>query len=133
MIETIIENEFITLSYYHEKKIVAHKLRQFATGKRYRDAMNTGTELLIAHGAQKWLSDDREFSVLHPSDRKWGITDWTPRTIEAGWKYWAIIMPESIIGQASNKRMIESLAGLGVEVQIFSTTEEAFTWLDSKE
>ena len=132
MPETIIDTEFATLWYYPDKKIVAHKLHKFFTGQSFKDFFNKGTDVLQQNGAYKWLSDDRGFSALHPNDREWAFADWSPRTVKAGWKYWAIIMPESILGQLSTRRLIEAYAAAGVEVQVFATMDEAIAWLDSK-
>jgi hypothetical protein len=75
MYETIIDNEFVTLRYYPETKIVYHKSHKFFSGKDLRDALNKGTSLLKQHGACKWLSDDRDFSALDPDAREWGDRD----------------------------------------------------------
>lgn len=132
MPETIIDNEFATLLYYPDKKIVHHKFHKFFTGQPLRDVLNRGTELLREHGAHKWLSDDRDFAALHPDDREWGMVDWNPRTVEAGWRYWAVVMPAAAVGQMSTKRLIETFSELGVEVQAFSDLDEALKWLESK-
>jgi hypothetical protein len=130
--EIIIDNEYATLLYYPDTKIVAHKFHKFFTGRQLRDVLNKGTELLETHGAQKWLSDDRDFKALHPDDRVWGHTDWNPRTIKAGWKYWAVVVPHDAIGQMSTQRLVETFSKLGVEARTFTDPDEAMRWLESK-
>jgi hypothetical protein len=130
--ETIIDNEYATLLYYPDTKIVAHKFHKFFTGRQLRDVLNKGTELLATHGAQKWLSDDRDFTALHPDDREWGHADWNPRTIKAGWKYWAVVVPHDVVGQMSTQRLVETFSELGVEARAFTDPDEAMRWLESK-
>jgi hypothetical protein len=82
--------------------------------------------------AQKWLSDDRKNSVITEEDKKWTATEWRPKVIQAGWKYWAIVLPEKIVGQMSMKRIIEEYAKTGVTVSIFDDPEKALLWLESQ-
>ena len=76
--------------------------------------------------------DDRDFNALSPKDREWGMTDWNPRTVKAGWKYWAVVMPKTIVGEMSTRLLIETFSELGVEVQAFADTDEAMRWLENR-
>jgi hypothetical protein len=129
---TIIDNEFVTLWYYPEKKIVHHQFHKFLYGQAFRDALNAGVELLQKYGAQKWLSDDRKNSALPKEDVEWAETDWFPRTKKAGWKYWALVLPEQVIGQMNMKRFVRDYSEQGVTVQVFSDPAEAMIWLEKQ-
>jgi hypothetical protein len=128
----IIDNEFVTLWYYPEKKIVHHQFHKFLYGQAFRDDLNAGTELLQKYGAQKWLSDDRKNSALPKEDVEWAETDWFPRTKKAGWKYWALVLPEQVIGQMNMKRFIRDYSAQGLTVQVFSDPEAAMSWLEKQ-
>ena len=128
----VVENEHFTLWYYPDSKIVHHAFHQFTFGREFRECLNAGIDVLGEHGAQKWLSDDRNNSALPAEDAKWGQQDWTPRMLEAGWKYWAIVLPEKVIGQMNMKRFIEENAGLGLTMQAFTDPDEALKWLESQ-
>ena len=54
---------------------------------------------------------------------------WSKRAIAAGWKYWAIVMPDAALGKANMRRFIREYADQGVTVQIFGSPEEALEWL----
>jgi hypothetical protein len=129
---TIIDNEYVTLCYYPDKKIVHHKFHKFIHGPAFRDVLNTGVGILKKHGARKWLSDDRNNSALPQEDLKWARTEWFPRTVKAGWKYWALVQPEKIVGQMNMKRVVKDYSEKGVIVQVFLDPEEAMTWLEAQ-
>jgi len=130
--ELILDNEYITLWYYPQKKIVHHEFHKFAYGKTFQDALSAGAAILEKKGAQKWLSDDRKNTVLGKDDMNWTATVWRPRVIKAGWKYWAIVLPEKILGQMAMKRIIEEYANTGVTVKMFSDPDEAMRWLETQ-
>ena len=132
MYETIIDNEFAILRYYPNEKVVYHKFKKFFYGEDLHQVLDKGTEILKEKGAQKWLSDDRDFGALHPDDRAWGEREWNPRTIAAGWRFWAVVVPRSAVGQLSTKALVKMFSELGVEVQAFSDPDEAMEWLRSK-
>jgi len=130
---TIIDNEYATLLYHPEAKIVHHQFHQPLSGQPFRDVLIKGVETFKEHDAKKWLSDDRGNSALTPEDGDWGTNTWTPQVIEAGWKYWAVVMPKKIIGQMNMQRWIKMYEEMGVTVQVFSDPDEAMSWLESQE
>lgn len=126
---TIIDNEYATLWYHPEHKIVHHKFHKFIHGQAFRDILDTGYQTMKQYGANKWLSDDRNNSALPPADGQWAIEDWQPRVIAVGWKFWAIVMPEKVVGQMNMRQFIKQNADAGVAVQVFTDADEAMTWL----
>ena len=126
---TVLDTDYATLWYYPEQKIVHHVFRKFIYGQEFRQVLEKGLEIFKQHGAQKWLSDDRNNSALPKEDGEWGVNDWSPRVVAAGWKYWAIVMPDKIAGQMNMQRFIDTYAKLGVTIQIFDDPDEALDWL----
>ena len=129
---TVIDNDFATLWYYPEDKIVHHQFHRFMYGQAFRDVIMKGADLFEQHGCNKWLSDDRGNPVLNPADKTWGDQHWQPRVLAAGWKYWGLVLPEKVLGQLSMERLAGEYRKLGVEVQTFSDPDEALKWLRSK-
>ncbi|MGH7434497.1 MAG: hypothetical protein ACRENE_02400 [Polyangiaceae bacterium] len=125
----IIVNEAATLVYHVQHKIVHHTLHKPVWGESFRDILTRGAELLERRHATKWLSDDRANAALRPEDGKWAMEVWSKRAIAAGWKYWAIVMPDAALGKANMRRFIREYADQGVTVQIFGSAEEALAWL----
>ncbi len=126
---TILENEYATLVYHLQDKIVHHTFHKPLAGAPFREVLTRGVELFERNGANKWLSDDRGNGALHPDDGKWAMEVWSNRTVAAGWKYWAIVMPDAALGRANMRRFIREYADRGVDVKIFETSQEALEWL----
>ena len=125
------DNDFATLWYYPDKKIVHHRLKKFLHGEVLRDFILLGTAAMKENGACKWLSDDRLNPVLRQDDIEWGDTNWLPQTIVAGWKYWAIVQPKSMIATLNMKNLAKKYEEVGLITKFFATTEEAMEWLES--
>lgn len=133
MSSIIVDNEYITVEYVPEKKMVHHIIHQPVGGQIFRDALNAGTETLRQNGACKWLSDDRKNGPLSPEDVEWGFNDWNRRTIEAGWKYWALVVPPEVAAAGSLIPTMEALFELGLRMMVFTDVEAAQEWLDGFE
>jgi hypothetical protein len=129
---TLLDTEYVTLWYHPETKIVHHQFHRYIYGQKFRDVLETGLEFFKEKGATKWLSDDRENSALPAEDGEWGMTDWNPRMVAAGWKHWAIVLPKKNIGQMNMQQFIDELAPLGLTAQVFSDPDEALKWLESQ-
>jgi len=127
---TVMEDANISIWYHPESKILHHKTHQFFCGEPFRDALNKGVETFERYGARKWLSDDRETPALAKEDLEWGDRDWFPRVARLGWKYWAIVMPENVVGHRILKQLSEAYAARGLITRFFSSAEEAKEWLE---
>ncbi|WP_005036279.1 hypothetical protein [Holophaga foetida] len=126
---TALENANISLWYYPDTKVVHHQIHKYTSGAPLREANEKGIELLQKHGACKWLSDDRNNGPLPPEDLAWAHDSWTPRAIKAGWKFWALVVPEKAVAQMNMKRFQAEFAQAGVTVQAFTDPEAAMAWL----
>jgi len=130
---TIVDNEYITVEYVPEKKMIHHTIHKPVGGQLFRDALNAGTEALRKHGACKWLSDDRKNGPLSREDAEWGFNDWNLRTIQAGWKYWALVVPPEVAAAGSLVPTMGDLFKLGLRMMVFTDLEAASEWLDGLE
>jgi hypothetical protein len=128
----LIDNEFVSLRFHAESRIVHHQLKKFIPGSDFRELLSTGLELMIKHGAKKWLSDDRGYTVLKKEDSEWAIQVWSPRMVAAGWRYWAIVIPNDPIGQLSLRRFLRTYQERNVTGEIFTEPDAALTWLEAQ-
>src|SRR5450432_2841083 len=128
---TILDTDYATLWYYPETKIVHHILHKFTYGAEFRNYLERGLEVIQKYGAQKWLSDDRHHSALPTEDLEWSMNDWFFRAFNSGWKYWAMIMPDKVVGQMNMNRIMERNINLGMNIRVFESPEEALQWLES--
>jgi hypothetical protein len=127
---TLIDNASVTLRFHVRTKIVHHEFRAFVHGAQFRDVLEAGLDAFKQHHATKWLSDDRGNGALKKEDAEWALTSWAPRVIAAGWKYWAVVMPEKVIGQMNMRRWLATYAEKGVTAEPFSDPVEAMRWLE---
>jgi hypothetical protein len=129
-VQTILDDESVALHYHVRHRIVHHELRKFVHGPQFRNVLEKGLELFIKHGANRWLSDDRGNGPLKPADADWALNDWAHRVMAAGWRYWAVVMPEKVLGQMNMKRWIATYAAQGVIVRPFTNPDDALAWLE---
>lgn len=130
---TVLNNEFATVWYHADAKIVHHQFHKFIYGQAFRDVLTRGADIFEQYGANKWLSDDRNNSALPADDSAWAIETWNPRVLNCGWTHWAVVMPEKVIGQMNMQRFIQMYSELGVTVKAFTDPDEALAWLKSEE
>jgi hypothetical protein len=98
-------------------------------GQALRMALYAGTAGMRAHGATGWLSDDRANGPLAPDEETWAANEWFPETKQAGWLTWALVKPESAIGQLSVNRFVKLYESLGISAQFFTDPAAALGWL----
>lgn len=127
--EIIIDNEFVSLWYHQEAKIIHHEIKKYVFGTELQKMFLKGSDVMKEKGAKKWLSDDRKNNALTQKDTEWVTTVWFPKTVENGWKYWAIVQPEKLIGQMNVQKFAETYAAKGIVAKIFSDPDEAMKWL----
>ncbi|CAG0944596.1 hypothetical protein ANRL1_01827 [Anaerolineae bacterium] len=129
--ETVIDSEFVTMWYYPADKIVHHKFHKFIFGEAFRETLSTGAVIFEKRGATKWLSDDRNNGAIPQEDTDWSNQNWLPRVMKAGWKYWALILPEKAVGQMNMQRFVKQFSEMGLTVQVFDDPDKALKWLKS--
>jgi len=129
--QILMENEYMTLAYLDDKRIIHHTIHKPVGGQPLRDVLNMGTATLAEKKACKWLSDDRKNGPLSEEDREWGFNDWNRRTIDAGWKYWALGVPQAVVDAGTMIPTMEALFKMGLRMMVFADLDEAFEWLDS--
>lgn len=130
--QLIHQNERITLWYYPELKIVHHQMLAPPTSDEFRELLIKGTETLERYHAIKWLSDDRGNTLLRPQDEEWAQAVWLPRVLQAGFKHWAIVLPEAAIGKLNMTRLATLHARFGINSRVEATPQPAFDWLKAQ-
>lgn len=131
----IYDSEYITIEYWPEKKFIFHTIHQPMSAhlETFKAALNAGTEALERYKVSKWLSDDRKNDALTEEGGRWSFTDWQPRTMQAGWKYWASVVPEDLVAAGTLIPVIDQLFERGLRMRVFTNVEEAIKWLDTME
>ena len=127
----LYQDEFITVRYDPQHKFIYHTIHKPVEGWPLRNALLAGTEALKKYKVTKWLSDDRLNAGLSDEDRDWGMENWNVQTIEAGWKYWAMVVPTEVVAAGSMIPTMNAWYELGLRMMVFATLDEAIKWLDS--
>ena len=104
---TIIDNKYATLIYHPDSQIVHHHFTELLDSAHTRLILDSGIDLLKQHKATKWLSDNRDLKPHSEEDGKWVNEDWLPRAIAAGWKYWALVVPETTIARLNMVEFVQ--------------------------
>lgn len=126
---------YITVEYHEDAGLIHHTVHQPIADHFdiLKEALLIGTDVLEKNGLTKWLSDDRNNGPLPPQAAQWGVDVWNKKTIDAGWKYWANVVPREIAAANSLTPLIENLYEFGLHMRVFTTVEEALEWLNSVE
>lgn len=131
--DPVLENEHITMFYYPDTKIVHHIYQPTIGGDALKEGLNFGVDLLKQHNAEKWLSDNRKSDAHTDEETEWINTVWLPNAIKAGWKYWALVVPDSFLARVNQIEFVEAFFEMGVWVQVFVDPDEAMEWLTTAE
>jgi hypothetical protein len=129
---TLVSNDYITVRCLPEEGIIHHTIHQPFTLENvqlFMDALEAGTAALQKYRLTKWLSDDRNNGPLPQETMDWSFQNWSPRTIAAGWKYWANVVPMEHHAAGTYVPVINHLYTLGLRMQVFTSVEDAFEWL----
>lgn len=127
---TIVDTEYMTLKYLKDKRIVCHTVHKPVNGQALCEVLHAGTETLIKYNACKWLSDDRRNGALSMIDSD--FCEWSRRTIDRGWKFWALVVPQVMSDASSMLPIVNELSLLGLRIMVFTTPEAAMTWLEHR-
>ncbi|MES9992456.1 MAG: hypothetical protein ABW098_10915 [Candidatus Thiodiazotropha sp.] len=131
---TLIDNDYATLWFYPDDLIIHHEFHRPIADEAFRSVLMTGLGLMQDRGALKWLSDDRNNSILSAEDSAWSQDYWLPRALQAGWKLWAVLPPLKARGRINMERLMEFVGNTSaMEIQIFSDPEKALQWLKNSE
>lgn len=129
---TLYHSEYITVEYWPDNNLIYHVVHQPMSGQlpMFKEALNAGTAALQQYHVHKWLSDDRQNDALTPEGNAWSFSDWQPRTLQAGWKYWALVVPQTLAAAGTLTPVVEQLFELGLRMMVFTNVEEAVVWLN---
>jgi len=132
---TVYDSPYITVEYWPKKGIIYHTIHQPMSSQLaiFKAALNAGTDALQKYKVHKWLSDDRKNDTLTQEGNEWSFNEWQPRTVQAGWKYWAMVVPEDLAAAGTLMPVIDILFERGLRMNVFTTLELATAWLDKFE
>ncbi|OJJ20021.1 hypothetical protein BKI52_16230 [marine bacterium AO1-C] len=132
--KTYLRNEFITIQYTTEQKIIQLTWTGFVDSDLLRNGLDKAIELARRYQLQFWVMDQRLRRVLRPSDAEWIITDWFPRFQEIDPKSKvAILLPEDTFGEYNTRKNLQEIEKRYAKVmpyQYFHTLKQAQYWFE---
>ncbi len=126
----LLDNDVVTLVYYPEYGIVHHTFHRSISGEALHEVLQLGLKTFLENGCHKWLSDDRgNAGGLSAEDFQWGEINWMQPMISAGWKYWALVVPNEVSAREDMIPIIELFYERGVRIMVFTDVQRALDWL----
>ncbi|MFN8530258.1 MAG: hypothetical protein U0670_16785 [Anaerolineae bacterium] len=125
-----LETEYVTLQYLPDKQCLYHVAQTYPNDQQFKNALNAGAAALEKYKINKWVSDDRKLGPMSPDLLQWGATEFNPRAIAAGWRFWANVVPEQVATATDTFAIMETLFEFGLRMMVFTNTQEAFEWID---
>ena len=129
--ELISVTDHYEIWFYPDLKIVHSRFLKFTRGLEFREALSKGIEVFTKNNCLKWLSDDRNIGLVSQEDAAWSREVWYGNLAKAGWKYWALVKPETKIGTITFKNSTKKINDPNMAMKIFSNPEDALNWLKS--
>lgn len=126
---SVIDNEYASLSFDTDMKFVYHCFHSQLDSTNLRAVLNGGIDLLKKYNATKWLSDNREIGPHSEEDTLWINDHWLPAAVAAGWKYWALVVPNSFVARVNMSEFVDSFYAKGIRIMVFTNYDEAWNWL----
>jgi hypothetical protein len=130
-IVVVYESSNAILWYHPESNIVHHKIYNFSLNEEFISFINLASRTLAEKKSAKWLSEDQSLFLMEKGSSDFRGVSWPKKTIEAGWKYWAIVQPKNIITQINMEKIVKHFKTLGVTARFYSEVDEAMQWLES--
>lgn len=129
MKELILKNEIGQLEWDSVARTVIKTFAGMPKGKPMEDIFNGGVRLLLQHRGSRWVSDNSLLKPYPPESIDWINNNWFPRVKAAGWKYWAIVEPVSVVGAMSMRNFKDHYAQQGIELHVVRSVEEGLDWI----
>lgn len=130
----ILSNDYFDLLFHETEKVVHHIYKPPMDDNHLKELLTRGTSLMRESGAKKWISDNRRLvNTFSPEYADWTMNVWLPDTIDAGWKYWALVVPEEVAASADHIKFVESFYNSGVWVTVWVNVEDAYKWITASD
>jgi hypothetical protein len=103
----------------------------YMSGADYRAVLLRLLEVLERKRACRMLFDMRNMPVMSPDDQAWVQAEWMPKSLKAGLKYSAVVIPERALSRLTLRHIAKDASNIERERAYFETLDEASAWLKS--
>lgn len=123
------ESQHCKIRFLDDVEAVNIKWTGYPRSDEFRIACNKALDLMIEHGATKFLTDNSEAVVFSVADQKWLNANWLPRAKTAGYRASAVIVsPKEIFSKLAVENIVKE-RGNEFQAKSFSNFEMAKAWL----
>jgi hypothetical protein len=127
--KTILDDDDVSLFVYPSLGAVYHVVKRSIEGDKLRNLMAKAADAFVENKCTKYLSDDREIMAFNPEDLMWALDNWEKQLRASGWKHWALIMPNKVLGRVMAKKLAARYIDLRIDVRTFQDEASALEWL----
>lgn len=131
-VELIVDIPTVTLAWDDTLKCMRIRWSgDYMSGADYRAVLLQLLEVLQKKRACRMLFDMRNMPVMSPEDQAWVQAEWMPKSLKAGLRYSAVVMPERAISRLTLRHIAQDASNIQRQRAYFETLEEASVWLKS--
>ena len=101
----------------------------WANTAEFKGLLDAEVKAMKEHRGSRLLADCRRQRILNPADQERANREWVPQVLEAGLKWFAIVLPESEIAAAHLRERLAAVPQTAMQIAYFASVEEAREWL----
>lgn len=108
---------------------VVMKWEGYSTSHQFREGTELMLNTLVKHKTSKVLADVKDMTLIGMEDQKWLETTFLPRAIKFGFKYIALVRPDSYFNKVAVESISYKVDKEKITIKIFDNLEEAKAYL----
>jgi hypothetical protein len=120
------------IEYDGDDDVVMFTWKEFVTGDDFRAGSNTLLEYFEDKDTSKLIVDTSGIEAHDEEDQQWLQEEWTPKMIEAGLEYDAVVHPDSVIAAMDADEIMSAMEELPYEALWTADMSEAREWIADK-
>ena len=129
--ETLYEDPAVRISWDTNAKLLELEAKSTLALGQFRPIMEKLLQYLKQKRAQKLLADISKIAKISDEDLVWTETDWFPRELKVGARFFAVVPPASLASHMSLDKMTERVdpGPTGHIRRFFADAVSAREWL----
>ena len=128
LLQTLLENSYITVSYDHQNEWLLAEWRGNQDMKSVQHGCREMMRLFSLHRCRKILNDNTLVTSMWSEAAEWGGTEWFPAMAANGLEYFAWVYSPNVYSRLSTDLTLQFTATSPV-VATFDEIETAKAWL----
>lgn len=126
------ETETYCIEYDSEINTVIFTWKEFVSGDDFQAGSNALLRYFEDKDSSKLIVDTSGIEAHDEEDQQWLQEVWTPKMIEAGLEYDAVVHPDSVIAAMDTEEIMTAMEDLPYEALWTDDKTEAREWMAEK-